>query len=76
MSDFILVDLYSQRNELKTFVAHWRTDEVLSWMSKFGFVKKVIHQYGDNSYYFRSHAGLETAFRFDEDGKIVVFHPW
>lgn len=74
MSDFVLIDLSSQYEEILRHVIKMKPGEIIEWMHQFGIVRKISHEYDDNLYSFVSSAGIGTVFRFDEDGKLIVFH--
>lgn len=74
MSEFILVDLYTQHNEVIRFVNGMTENEVLDWLKNYGLIRKISSPYDSKLYSFQSNAGIVTGFRFDENGKIVVFH--
>ena len=74
MSDFTLVDLSTQYEDVLKYVMGRAPNEIIEWMSQFGVVQKIPHKYDDSLYSFLSHSGTETAFRFDESGRLIVFH--
>jgi hypothetical protein len=76
MSDFVLIDLYSQRDQVKAYLEGVSIQESLNWMNKYGTVKKITSPHDENLYSFQSSQGTQTAFRFDEGGKLVIFHLW
>ncbi len=39
MCDFVLIDLYSQRETACRYVATWTKDEILNWMQCYGSVE-------------------------------------
>ena len=70
----MLVDLYSQADFIPTEV-RYPPERVLAWLKQFGEVKPWPVPAGDGVqtwYAFRPPSGLETRFRFDEDGTLVV----
>lgn len=73
MADFILIDLYSQREALTDYVWGWSIEKVLEWMKQYGTITKIESEYDDHRYSFRSKSGAVTPFRFDEDGSLVTF---
>jgi hypothetical protein len=75
MSDFILVDLYSQRKEIAEYVHDWKVSEILEWMKQYGTVAELDNPHGDKLYSFTSQGGEQTAFRFTDNGELVILHP-
>ena len=74
MSGFVLVDLSTQHNEVLKYVEGMTENEVLDWMKNYGDIIKIASPYDSKLYSFQSNSGIQTGFRFDEDGKIVLFH--
>jgi hypothetical protein len=74
MSNFVLVDLYDQRTEVRAFTQGWKPEEILNWLKKYGTVKKVTssdpHLYG-----FTSASGSQSAFRLTESEGLSIMHP-
>jgi hypothetical protein len=73
MTDFALVDLYSQRQEVADYVTGWSLDNVINWLESYGIVQRPNTVSGRDVFLFRSLAGLETYFYFSEDNRLVVF---
>jgi len=74
MRDFVLVDLDAQYDELIVWLAGKSKPEILGWMQQYGNVSQLDNPYDDALYSFRSSANIQTAFRFDESDKIIIFH--
>jgi hypothetical protein len=75
MSDFVLVDLYSQRTAVKDHVKGWRVEDVIDWMKRFGTVTEHSIPVSETQIYiFRSEIGLVTAFCFGENDKFEVLN--
>jgi hypothetical protein len=74
MLEFTLVDLYSQYDEVLKYVDGMVEDEIIDWMRNFGSVTKISNPYDTKLYSFRSNAGIVTGFRFNEDGRVAIFH--
>ena len=73
MTDFTLLDLYSQRADVMKFVEGMSEQEILDWMGTYGTVTKITTPYESKSFSFRSKNGIITAFRFDENGMLIIF---
>jgi len=73
MTNFILLDLYSQREAVTNYVWRWSIEEVLEWMKQYGTITKIESEYDDHMYSFRSKSGAITPFRFAKDGSLVIF---
>jgi hypothetical protein len=69
MSGFVLVDLSTQHNEVVKYVEGMTENEVIEWLKVYGDVVKISSPYDSKLYYFRSNAGVQTGFRFDENEK-------
>jgi hypothetical protein len=72
MAEFILIDLYSQRQQTVNYVSGWPIEEVLNWMRCYGSVKMPSPVTGHNIYQFCSPAGLKCPFYFDENLKLTI----
>lgn len=72
ITEFILIDLYSQRNEVVHYVSDWSVDEILSWLRCYGSVKEPTPEH--NIYIFSSviGIGLYCPFYFDENLKLTI----
>lgn len=73
MYDFTLLDLYSQRSDAMKFVDGMSEQEILDWMANYGMVTKITTPYDEKAFSFRSKNGMITAFRFDENGMLIIF---
>jgi hypothetical protein len=73
MCDFVLIDLYDQREAVMRFVTEREMDqdEILAWMRRYGRVKGYETQYGVR-YSFTSVCGPWLPFHF-HDGELVIF---
>ncbi len=72
MSDFTLVNLYSQREAVANYVAGWEIERIIEWMRNYGRVSEP--QFGSTTqmYTFESKAGFKDAFRFTSDNSLEV----
>lgn len=75
MSDFVLIDIYDQREAVTAYIQGWTAEGILNWMSKYGTVRKLTHSGDDNLYGFVSASGSQAAFRFTEDQGLVILQP-
>lgn len=73
MADLTLIDLYSQRDAIATYVKDWPIEKVLEWMKQYGTVTKIDMEEDDRAYSFRSKSGETSPFRFADDGTLVIF---
>jgi hypothetical protein len=69
LSDFVLIDLYSQRKAVSNHVEGWSLSAVLDWMGQYGEIKPL----SDTHFIFWSKIDRKrTVFGFDQDGKLMV----
>ena len=72
MTDFVLVDIHSQIDDLHKYVRGLTSDEILQWMQSFGTVIVLFSEYpGHERYCFEHPSGLRSCFQFDESGKLA-----
>lgn len=82
--DFVLIDLYSQREAVLRYVRDWSKEEIFAWLRQHGMVTEIPlsemppwQQYCFESF---SCPGLVTVFSFDGDPSksekhgMVVIH--
>jgi hypothetical protein len=72
MPDFTLIDLYSQYHDVLHFVSGMKKDEIINWMKQYGTVSPIEMPINFTAYRFLSHAGVQTAFWFDDNDKIQL----
>ncbi len=72
MSDFTLVNLYSQREAVADYVARWEVERILEWMRNYGIVSEPNINSPVQVYTFESKAGFKDAFRFTSDNRLEV----
>ncbi len=68
MTDFIPIDLYSQRKAICEYIVDWPIEKVLDWLHHFGRVQKANNE----NYLFWSFTGIASVFCFDDNGKIII----
>ncbi len=74
-NDSVVIDMYSQREAIKELTKGWSTNEVLSWLKRYGEVREVIHANNVISYAFRSNIdGSVASFSFGSENSIVIHH--
>ena len=73
-SEFVVVDLYSQRHEVENHVRGCTEEQVLSWLSCFGDVHELKPMGISGLYSFRSVVGLVTVFGLDGNDGMSVKH--
>jgi hypothetical protein len=76
--DFVLIDLYSQREAILRYVEGWSKQAVLAWMCQYGLITKPYtpNEWFQDHYLFTPFccAGLLTAFTFEGDPSISQKH--
>lgn len=72
MTDFTLIDLGSQSEEVKKYVTGWGIETILNWMKRFGTIEQVKDAHGTTIYVFQSLTGKKDAFFFDEENSMTV----
>jgi hypothetical protein len=75
MSDFVLIDLFSQRKEVLAYVQNWTATDILDWMKQHGTVVKMTNSTDDHRYGFISHSGLFTGFLLSMDKGLEIVNP-
>ena len=73
--DFVLVDLWSQREATQNFVKGWHVDAVINWMRLFGTVSEIKLNRDSKGYLFRSAVGITDGFWFSDDDQLFVVNP-
>ncbi|MEP7284700.1 MAG: hypothetical protein ABI947_02895 [Chloroflexota bacterium] len=69
MSEFMLIDLWSQRHAVEHHVLDWSVEEVLRWIGYYGSIDvSDDHLF----YFFRSFVGLYCPFYFDDHLNLTV----
>ena len=72
MSDFALIDLDAQADAFARHVQGWKAEDVLELMRKYGEVRVIPMPHADKAYSFRSSSGIQTGFRFTDEGRLVI----
>ena len=87
MHNFVLIDLYSQREAVLSYVKNLPRSEIFAWIKRYGEVQTTwaeIHKVGDVvienkslRYIFLPHVCryLPTIFRFEEDDLLIDVPP-
>jgi hypothetical protein len=71
MSDFVLIDLFNQRDAVCSHVQGWQPEAILNWMMQFGVVSN--HPTSSDVYVFCSHVDRNrTLFSFNENGELEI----
>ena len=74
MKDFSLIDLDSQALAFSRYVRGWTIEKITELMKEYGEVLLIPYPHDDKIYnIFRSQIGIKTAFRFSEEGRVVIF---
>jgi hypothetical protein len=70
VSDFHLVDLISQRDQVRAHLTGRSSDDIIRWLAARGQI--ATQRIGDREiFYFESSAGLQATFFFDKN--VIVF---
>ncbi len=73
MLDFTVIDLYSQRLAVTSYVLGWSVEDVLDWLGHYGSIKMSQPTSADRPhYFFRSFTGLTCWFCFDDNLNLTV----
>jgi hypothetical protein len=72
MSQFILIDLKTQADEVTRYIHGWAEERILQWLGQYGEVKKIHHPYDNRLYSFSSYNGSQTGFRITEEGHLII----
>ncbi|GAB4121782.1 MAG: hypothetical protein Fur005_34560 [Roseiflexaceae bacterium] len=72
MSDFTLLDLDAQLDEVVNAIGSHNPEYILDWLRQRGSVHKIVHPLDQNLYGFESTIGIRTAFRFTVTGDLVI----
>jgi len=77
-SDFVLIDLWSQRDAVTVYGHGKSSTGTLAWIAKYGSVKPVATPYGNDSYsyIFVSVQGISRAFRLTDNNDLYIFNPY
>tara|TARA_R110002167_G_scaffold68493_1_gene193272 strand:+ start:57 stop:305 length:249 start_codon:yes stop_codon:yes gene_type:complete len=71
-SDFILIDLVSQRDAVRDFLRDVDTASKLEWIANWGTIRTIEHPSGLRQIYaFESRLGLRAGFFFDDSDDFV-----
>ena len=71
-SDFVLIDLVSQRDAVREFLRDVDTAFKVEWIASWGTIRVIEHPSGlRRAYAFESRFGFRTGFYFDETGDFV-----
>jgi hypothetical protein len=69
---FFLIDLYSQRLAVASFVSGWSVEQILMWLQQFGAIRAYQPTEADYPlYHFRSFVGLTCPFYFDDQLSLL-----
>ncbi len=73
MLEFTVVDLYSQRQAVASYVLGRSVEDVLDWLGHYGSIREYQPTSPDRPHYlFRSFAGLTCWFCFDDNLNLTV----
>ncbi|MEC4894765.1 MAG: hypothetical protein SAL07_15350 [Oscillatoria sp. PMC 1051.18] len=73
MTDFVLIDLTSQADEVWKHIFNLSKLEILAWLSKRGTVEEIQHSFEVNSYLFRSIVDIETVFCLTPNRELLIY---
>ncbi len=73
MSEFFLIDLYSQRYAVTRYVLGWSIEAVLEWVGHYGAINASQPAWAERPLSaFRSFVGLTCPFHFDDMLNLLV----
>ncbi|MEO5951021.1 MAG: hypothetical protein ABIQ44_00960 [Chloroflexia bacterium] len=70
MTDFQVIDLANQAQQVAQYVKGWSKDNILTWLGRFGQVK--ILRSDDSVYAFNSNSGITTGFVLRDNGDFLI----
>lgn len=71
-SDFVLIDLVSQREAVRQLLRDVEPAAKLDWIASWGTIRTIDHRPNFRlSYAFESRLGFRAGFFFDDDGDFV-----
>ena len=76
--DFVLIDLYSQRQAVNRYVEGWSKEDILAWMGQYGLVTFLPHLKHESwEHYTLTPAccsSLVSAFYFSAEAELIIPH--
>jgi hypothetical protein len=77
MSDFVLIDLYSQARAVQQHIQNWTKEEILDWLSFFGRIV-IIEDELPIRFVFVPNVNdqLWTPFYFTETDELIIVRRW
>lgn len=76
MTDFPIIDLYSQRDAIAAIAKQLNRSDILIWMRQYGTVIEPQTDRSEGIHLFESRSGLQTAFCFTDQGLKVLNTGW
>ena len=70
-SEFVLIDLVSQREAVRKLLGDRDADAKLNWIAAHGTIRKIEHSGKRPTYVFKSPIGFKAGFFFDDAGDFV-----
>ena len=71
-SDFVLIDLVSQRDAVRDFLRDVDTDSKLEWIASWDSIRTIDHRPNFRlTFVFESRLGFHAGFFFDDSGDFV-----
>jgi len=70
-SDFVLLDLVSQRHAVRKYLRDLDADAKVKWIASHGTIRTIDHPGFRLTYVFESRLGFTAGFFFDDSGDFV-----
>ncbi|MBN8594957.1 MAG: hypothetical protein J0M33_24605 [Anaerolineae bacterium] len=76
MTNFPIIDLYSQRHAIAAIAKQLNRSDILIWMRQYGTVTEPRTDLAEGIHLFESCSGIKAAFHFSDQGLVVLNPGW